>query len=248
MIRAIHVRMSWWRDAAYGALLPPSGSWSTAPPADVQYCSGRAVVGGLRWASPVVNSVLTRVWPLRCLWPLTPESLALPPGGGLFLISQHLQQTGTQLSHSQSPCKETPRSTLSYMRTHTNACVCTCVRTVLFRKTAPLQRYLTQRSFGLCTSFLSSEWLMFLSVTFTSLLVIEFVYITNASVKTRPHSKLKHVHLCVNLAYYGFSLFKFLYSVSGQLSCVSPLSFDLFNSEDAQFSTWCKWRLVFTSV
>lgn len=63
-------------------------------------------VGGPRWASAVVNSVLTRVWPLRCPRPLTPESLALPPGGGggegggLFLILRHLQQAGTQLSHS----------------------------------------------------------------------------------------------------------------------------------------------------
>lgn len=43
---------------------------------------------------------------------------------------------------------------------------------------------------------------MFLSVTFISLLVIEFVYIIDASVKT--YSKLKHVHLCVNSVYYGF--------------------------------------------
>lgn len=65
---------------------------------NLQYYGRGAVVGGLRRASPVVNSVLTRVWPLRCLWPLTPESLVLPPGGGLFLIWQHLHQTGAQLS------------------------------------------------------------------------------------------------------------------------------------------------------
>lgn len=46
---------------SYGALLPPSGQWGAAPSADVLYCSGGAVVGGLRWASPVVNNVLTRV-------------------------------------------------------------------------------------------------------------------------------------------------------------------------------------------
>lgn len=81
---------------------------------------------------------------------------------------------------------------------------------------------------------------MFLSVTFISLLVTEFVYIIDTSVKTRRHSKLKHMHLCVNSVYYGFQLFKFLFSVSGQLSCDSPPLFDLFNSEDAQFSTQCK--------
>lgn len=32
----------------------------------------------------------------------------------------------------------------------------------------------------------------------------------------------------------------FLYSVSGPLSCRSPLLFDLFNSTDAQISTQCK--------
>lgn len=204
-----------WK-AVYGALLPPGGSWCKAPPADVQYC-GRADVGGLRWASPVVNSALTRVWPLRCLWPLTPESLALPPGGGLFLISQHLRQTGTQLSHSVSLLRT---SKVHFaVHTHTNACVSMGARTVLFRRTAPLQRYLTWRSLGLSKSFLSSKWLMFLSVTFISLLVIEFVYIINTWVKTRPHSKLKHTHPCVNSPYYGFQLFESLYSVSAQLCC-----------------------------
>lgn len=92
-----HCLCGFLEKAVYGALLPPSASWCKAPPAHVQYY-GSPDVGGLTWASLVVNSVLTRVWPLQCLWPLTPESSALPPGGGLLLISQHLQQTGTQLS------------------------------------------------------------------------------------------------------------------------------------------------------
>lgn len=60
-------------------------------------------VGGLRWASSVVNSALTRVWPLQYLWPLTSDSLALPPGAGLFLILQHLQQAGAQLFPRKEP-------------------------------------------------------------------------------------------------------------------------------------------------
>lgn len=180
-------------------------------------------------------SVTSHPWELSfTTWGWTVLDLAAPPAGWHTALSL-------------SPPVKKPKVHF-IVHTHTNTCVCTCVCTVLFRKTAPLQRYLTWRSLGLCNSFLSSKWLMFLSVTFIFLLVTGFVYIINTSVKTRWYLKLKHMHLCVNSVYYGFQLFKFLYSVSCQLSCVSPPLFDLFNSEDAQFSTQCKWRLVFTSV
>lgn len=81
--------------------------------------TGRVLVGGPRRASPVVNTVLTRAWPLQCLWPLPYESLALPPGGRLFSISQHLKKTGN--SFFLWPPYRGPQNALAV---ETPACVC----------------------------------------------------------------------------------------------------------------------------
>lgn len=89
---------------SFEATLPPSGGWLEVPPANPQYCGG-IDVGGLRWASLVVNNLLTSVcdhFSVSDLWPLT----AFPTGAELLRISQSLAEWHPAFL-ALSPCKDT---------------------------------------------------------------------------------------------------------------------------------------------
>lgn len=152
--------------------------------------------------------------------------------------------TSGRLTHSsltQSPRKDPPTSTLSCAPVQTHVSLWACTRG-FFKKQLHYKGIWHGGLWDWRSHFSASSGSCF------QVLLLYSCYGVGLHFECLSQNTatfwLKRTHLWVNSLYYGLQLLDSLYLVS----CASPLLFNTFHSEDAQFPTQSKWRLVYTSA